>query len=430
MVKKTTSILCAIVLCFCTFVGCNKSTDYTSSDWLSSDYVLNDMQSQKTESEDIQMKDETQTKNEQSTGKEQSTDKEQNNSSKNISVDKTQSNISSENTEKVNIKITLNDVDVTTVYSVELKNYLKSPYNSVPNSDICGKKELSRSGAIVLTWKWTALDGSIEEPAFWIEIGENFKLSDAKKHFVGYGQTSYDFYNAKGGTTYYWRVSDGTNTSAIKYFNTGNICPRFINMSGVSNMRDLGGYKTEDGYTVNQGLLYRSAALDWVDTTGKQTASILGIKTEIDLRLTEKALKSSALGKDIKFYNFPMDDMDFLKKENIQSIKQCFSALADENNYPLVFHCQIGADRTGMMSYLILALLGVPEEEIYRDYLYTNFAPPGVSRQLSQCSNSTYARMVHNAEGSTLREKAYNALCNIGVPQSDLDSVIKIMKTH
>ena len=49
-----------------------------------------------------------------------------------------------------------------------------------------------------------------------------------------------------------------------------------------------------------------------------------------------------------------------------------FRQLADAGNYPLVFHCAAGKDRTGVAAALILTALGVPPETILADYLLTN----------------------------------------------------------
>ncbi|BDD03285.1 tyrosine-protein phosphatase [Aureibacter tunicatorum] len=47
--------------------------------------------------------------------------------------------------------------------------------------------------------------------------------------------------------------------------------------------------------------------------------------------------------------------------------------LTDKNNFPIVFHCQGGKDRTGFASALILKTLGLSEQDILDDYLMTNF---------------------------------------------------------
>ncbi len=42
--------------------------------------------------------------------------------------------------------------------------------------------------------------------------------------------------------------------------------------------------------------------------------------------------------------------------------------VADPANHPLVIHCTAGKDRTGLLSALILAALGIPQAEIVGDY--------------------------------------------------------------
>jgi len=44
---------------------------------------------------------------------------------------------------------------------------------------------------------------------------------------------------------------------------------------------------------------------------------------------------------------------------------------ADPANHPMVFHCTAGKDRTGLMAMLLLGALGVPDEDIVRDYELT-----------------------------------------------------------
>jgi protein-tyrosine phosphatase len=41
---------------------------------------------------------------------------------------------------------------------------------------------------------------------------------------------------------------------------------------------------------------------------------------------------------------------------------------ADRNNHPLVFHCSLGKDRTGVLAAMLLAAAGVMDEDIIHDY--------------------------------------------------------------
>jgi len=42
--------------------------------------------------------------------------------------------------------------------------------------------------------------------------------------------------------------------------------------------------------------------------------------------------------------------------------------ISDRNNHPLVFHCSVGKDRTGVLAALLLAAAGVIDEDIVHDY--------------------------------------------------------------
>lgn len=46
--------------------------------------------------------------------------------------------------------------------------------------------------------------------------------------------------------------------------------------------------------------------------------------------------------------------------------------LMRQEKTPLVFHCSAGKDRTGFAAYLILKVLGVPDETIMQDYMLSN----------------------------------------------------------
>ena len=39
---------------------------------------------------------------------------------------------------------------------------------------------------------------------------------------------------------------------------------------------------------------------------------------------------------------------------------------------PLLYHCSVGKDRTGWMTAIVLAVLGVPREVVLEDYLLSN----------------------------------------------------------
>ena len=54
--------------------------------------------------------------------------------------------------------------------------------------------------------------------------------------------------------------------------------------------------------------------------------------------------------------------------------KAIFEAMAEADTNPIALHCTHGADRTGISSFFLLALLGAKEEDCGRDYSFTRFA--------------------------------------------------------
>ncbi|MEP6792294.1 MAG: tyrosine-protein phosphatase [Ramlibacter sp.] len=68
-------------------------------------------------------------------------------------------------------------------------------------------------------------------------------------------------------------------------------------------------------------------------------------------------------------------------QHNTHRFAELFTHLL-ESNEPLVFHCTAGKDRTGFAAALILLALGVPHDDVMRDYMLTNerLKPPPASR--------------------------------------------------
>lgn len=55
-------------------------------------------------------------------------------------------------------------------------------------------------------------------------------------------------------------------------------------------------------------------------------------------------------------------------------IMQVLKLTADKDNYPIALYCTAGKDRTGLVSMLILSVLGATDEEILADYVLSDSA--------------------------------------------------------
>jgi protein-tyrosine phosphatase len=175
---------------------------------------------------------------------------------------------------------------------------------------------------------------------------------------------------------------------------------RIIRIDGASNIRDLGGIRTRDGYAVRRGRLYRSARLSHLTDAGRDQLRELGIRVVCDLRgdrererdpgrvdgvvgrlhplpieptlkLERNALAGTGFSGDIA----PHDLMVGIYRHFAVTQTAVFSELLGllvENHTPLLFHCTAGKDRTGFGAAIILRLLGADMDAVLEDYLLTN----------------------------------------------------------
>jgi len=74
-----------------------------------------------------------------------------------------------------------------------------------------------------------------------------------------------------------------------------------------------------------------------------------GIKTVINLRM-ENDEEPMVRGLGMNYVHIPVNDMKPWSKIPQSAIEQYFKVLEDPSNYPIFFHCQRGADRTGAMA--------------------------------------------------------------------------------
>ncbi|MDR0630036.1 MAG: tyrosine-protein phosphatase [Treponema sp.] len=168
---------------------------------------------------------------------------------------------------------------------------------------------------------------------------------------------------------------------------------RLLPLEGVHNLRDLGGYPTQEGRQLRWGLLYRAGDLHGLSSKDQAFLEKRHIKTIVDFRGTQEKTRApdGALATLVQTFELPIEAgsiLDLCAAETevrgealMQELygrlveiarpqyRKFFSILADPAHTPLLFHCSAGKDRTGLAAAFILSALGVDRERIYQDYL-------------------------------------------------------------
>lgn len=301
--------------------------------------------------------------------------------------------------------------------------------------------------------------------------------------------TGFEFENMVPGHTYSYLVSDGNASVASGRFETAGQV-RMVNIDDSWNYRDLGGWTGLDGKKVKYGHIYRGGSLNGVwqgsgysgsdiekpsryvlSAKAIQQIEDLGIKAELDLRgitgegewgnqsdIHSRSLTVNGAAASNLLAAIP--DLDFKQVMTDRSLMFTSGTLSERyaivedvlfiidevlSGKPVAFHCKSGADRTGAVSMLVLALLGVQPGDIARDYELTTLSHEKLvtagalsfqTRTASEAWNSSSYRFFHNgfAAGGqdNWQQKAYDFLANPpagvnGIPEQKLNEFINFM---
>lgn len=253
------------------------------------------------------------------------------------------------------------------VVNTDVRKFLNN-YTEGCSEEYYNDKDNTEPTPVSLNWE--DIEGSEE---YRILISTSEDMRDPVKLRSIKSETA--VYNLRPGVKYYWQVEteteDGTYMSEPAFFTVKN-GPYIISAGGVSNMRDFGGSEA-DGGTVRTDAVYRSASLDDITDSGKTVLlKKLAIKTDLDLRAYGEgnAGYGSPLGEDAKYIN--ISGVEYSEAIDTDAGKSTLAeelrVFADEENYPIVLHCTYGRDRAGTLTFILKALLGVPELELYKDF--------------------------------------------------------------
>ncbi len=174
--------------------------------------------------------------------------------------------------------------------------------------------------------------------------------------------------------------------------------PLSIELQGASNLRDLGGYRTQEGRRVRRGLVFRGAALATLTERDLDELAALRIATVCDFRGVAEAARAPDRLSGPRAVHLPIEPSVGAGLRDILATKEATGealfavlerayvdyALGSIQQYaalfgvllaggtPVLFHCAAGKDRTGFAAALVLTALGVSWTHVLADFEATN----------------------------------------------------------
>lgn len=188
--------------------------------------------------------------------------------------------------------------------------------------------------------------------------------------------------------------------------------------SQTTNMRDIGGWACDDG-TVRYGLLYRSGELVAADED--LFIHDLKINTECDLT----ADGTPAFPGKMRYIGHTSYAMYSLA--NTEAWRVNLRGIFEAVRYgdPVIFHCAMGADRTGTLACVLEALLGVSQSDLDKDYELSSFYALRARNGNYQGGTADWAHLIDQLlalSGSTIRDKTVTFVLSLGFTAAEINA--------
>lgn len=312
----------------------------------------------------------------------------------------------------------------------------------------------SRSKPVRFSWECSAG----EKGPFLITISESPHFSNPAVFFAQDKSIDLTMGNFKVGTRYFWKIRGYDQTgpgkrkkveSAPSSFMTEDLPPRWISEKSMRHVRDIGGYRTEDGKRVRQGLAFRGQGLNLNSIDGEipgetwltlrsveELTKRQGIRTDLDLRTLREAgnTTTSPLGGSIRYIRngdaagAPHYSQIFTPA-GMKAMAANFRVFCDRDNYPVYFHCVGGADRTGSLAFVLCGILGVTEKDLatgWEHRFYPNLPEdsPGNWRCYRHLTNGM---LKYGKKGDPLKKRIELYLLDCGVKPEEIVKFRSIM---
>ena len=156
---------------------------------------------------------------------------------------------------------------------------------------------------------------------------------------------------------------------------------------------------------------------------------VLGIRSDIDLRRDDECygMKGSPLGDGAMWFHYSSAAYAKMQDDfGREAFTKVFKVFLDEKNYPIDFHCIAGQDRTGAVAFILGALLGMDEEDLYRDWETTGFW----NGSAGFCHKNLFNHLVAGFDkwpGKTVNERVEAYVLSLGFTKNDIEKLRSIL---
>lgn len=261
------------------------------------------------------------------------------------------------------------------------------------------------------------------------------EISDEKTCLRDLVQPWAEVENLRVGTEYRWKVTaylENGNLAAespAELFVTHPELPRWIHVSGVTNMRDLGGWPLPGGHRVRQGMIFRGSEMNAhceITPQGRQVMlEGLRIRTDLDLRGMGEEPSPALDPEQVQYINLPVQAYGLIAHPEISPrYRAIFRLLSIPASYPLYLHCWGGADRTGTVAFLIGALLGMSADDLATEYELTSLSIWGERLSTQEAYQDLLDTLaLFSVAGSTLQDQVEHYLHVIGVTDGEIADI-------
>ena len=328
--------------------------------------------------------------------------------------------------------------------SREQKAFFSDPYRVTPHTPAIEPRKTDLTHPVPVKFVWEGGTGkSVLEISGSADFKKLVRQVEGKSRKLKNGRIQFhaEIVNLEHGRKYFWRAVQGNKFSVIRTFTTADEQPRWISVPNVTNVRDLGGWKTASGKRIRQGMIFRGGQFDppWTNQPGGSAVTEAGreillkelkIHTELDLRGVKD---KGALPGIPRYELIPLQayatwqEQGIFSGEQRKQVKKIFELFADPSSYPIYFHCQGGGDRTGTLAFLLENMLGVSEADCLNDYELSNLSVSGERSRFSEVWIKFMEKLETVVPGRSRQEQVCGFLRECGVADDMQEKIRSIL---